>query len=110
MRPTVVVPPTNQSAPSGPAARPENAPGAAKNAVAPAVVMRPSFTPSGRLSMNHTAPSGPAAMAVSVPAEEDGSGNWVITPAVVMRPIALVLAFSKNHKAPSGPGVMAPGM
>ena len=42
--------------------------------------------------------------------DAEGSGNSVITPAVVMRPIPLP-AFepSANHSAPSGPVVMLPG-
>ena len=46
-------------------------------------------------------PSGPAPGVVS--------GNSVIAPAVVMRPI-LLPAFSQNHSAPSGPGMMPIGL
>ena len=55
-------------------------------------------------SVNHSAPSGPAVinwgLLVAV-----GTGNSVMTPAVVIRP-TLLPTSSVNHSAPSGPAVM----
>ena len=68
--------------------------------------------------MNHSAPSGPAAMLWGPPPSE-GISNSVIKPVVVIRPILLpttqrgpgwrMQADSVNHKAPSGPVVMPQG-
>src|SRR6266481_2542133 len=60
-----------------------------------------------KLSVNHSAPSGPVVMTCGV-LRGVGIGNSVITPAVVMRPTLPVLN-SVNHSAPSGPVVMTSG-
>jgi hypothetical protein len=59
------------------------------------------------LSVNHSAPSGPAVMPYG-PLLLVGIGNSVIVPAVVIRPI-LLLFNSVNHSAPSGPAVIIQG-
>src|SRR5258706_577627 len=94
--------------------------GIVNSVITPAVVMRPTLpvfnsvnhsAPSGpvvmtsvKLSVNHSAPSGPVVMPTG-PLPLVGSGNSVITPSVVMRPI-LLPDCSVNHSAPSGPVVM----
>src|SRR5207247_1675470 len=55
---------------------------------------------------NHWAPSGPATISLAL-LPGVGSGNSVIAPAVVIRPILLLK--SVNHNAPSHPAVMAKG-
>ena len=70
--------------------------------ITPAVVIRPILL--AAISVNHSAPSGPAAMpagSLSVV----GIANSVMAPAVVIRPILLPL-YSVNHSAPSGPAAM----
>jgi hypothetical protein len=64
--------------------------------------------PTKPLAVNHSAPSGPAAMpSTRVPAPV--TGNSLKAPPVVTRPIRAVNT-SVNHRAPSGPVVMsAPG-
>jgi hypothetical protein len=74
--------------------------------IAPDVVIRP-IAP--LRSVNHRAPSGPAVMA-SAPPLGSGTGNAVITPAVVMRPILLLVPSKVNHRAPSGPATMPRGV
>src|SRR5438874_5375772 len=97
----------NHSAPSGPAAI-RNGPamlifGSVKFEITPLVVTRP-IEPRPAESMNHRAPSEPAARPwgpVTV-----GSVKFVTTPLVVMRPIELcTVVFPKfvNHSAPSDP-------
>ncbi len=56
------------------------------------------------LATNQTLPSGPAVIAVGVPAPA-GSANEVIWPATSIRPIA---PSSANQTLPSGPVVIAP--
>src|SRR5579864_247234 len=73
----------------------------------PAVVMRPILEVEKKLSANHRAPSGPFVIPTGLELGV-GSGNSVIAPVVVMRPILLPL-FSVNHRAPSGPTVMPNG-
>ncbi len=58
-------------------------------------------------SVNHRAPSGPVVMP-NGPASGVGSGNEVMLPVVVMRPIRW-LRNSVNHRASSGPVVMIDG-
>src|SRR5258708_17074531 len=65
---------------------------------------RPIWSALGVCSVNHNAPSGPVVMPVG-PLPAFGSGNSVIAPAVVMRPI-LLAKVSVNQSAPSGPVVM----
>jgi hypothetical protein len=66
--------------------------------------MRPIRLP---FSVNQSAPSGPD---VIVPGEF-GTGNSVMAPAVVVRPIARsVVLSSVNHIAPSGPAVIEKGL
>ena len=55
-------------------------------------------------SVNHSAPSGPDVMPKGALLSV-GTGNTVMVPAVVMRPIWLA-SNSVNHSAPSGPAVM----
>src|SRR5437762_1382884 len=57
-------------------------------------------------SLNHTFPSGPAAIASGSPPAV-GTKNSVITPAGVILPI-LFAAASLNHTLPSGPAVIQP--
>ena len=77
--------------------------------ITPEVVMLPIRLP--ELSVNHSVPSG----AVTIPsgrAPPVGRENWVITPAVVIRPIALLEELRPkivNHNAPSGPCVIPVG-
>ena len=72
----------------------------------PAAVMRPMLWVF--CSVNHSAPSGPAAIPKAfVPAV--GMSCSVIAPAVVMRPI-LLAACSVNHIAPSEPTAMSSGL
>ena len=52
-------------------------------------------------SENHTIPSGPIAVADGRPLSEKGSGNSVIAPEVVIRPILLAVN-SVNQRCPSG--------
>src|SRR5579863_5947839 len=67
--------------------------------MAPAGVMRPmAFDPP--VSANHRLPSGPATIAPGLP--PDGTGNSVMVPVGVMRPI-LRPSFSVNQTLPSGP-------
>lgn len=70
--------------------------------MAPAVVIRPTARPS--LSVNQSAPSGPAVIPIGW-LFAVGTGYSVITPAVVIRPILLAV-FSVNQSAPSGPAVI----
>src|SRR6266540_2629654 len=71
----------------------------------------------GALSVNHRAPSGPAAMETGPHGPDleqsgydagSGIGNSVMAPEVVMRPILLAYC-SVNHRAPSGPSTIPPG-
>src|SRR4051794_37442083 len=78
--------------------------------MAPAGVIRP-IAPAKPELVNHTLPSGPAAMprCVFPPTE---SGNSVIVPEGVIRPIApgpIVRSSEVNHTLPSGPAVIAVG-
>src|SRR6185436_13422136 len=71
----------------------------------PAVDIRPIRLPV--CSVNHIAPSGPAAMPYG-PLFDLGSGYSVTTPSVVIRPIRLPMR-SVNHRAPSGPAARPVG-
>lgn len=71
----------------------------------PAVVMSPILEP--YFSVNHTAPSGPAAIRHG-PLLCVGIGNSVTVPDVVMRPI-LFATNSVNHSAPSRPATIPLG-
>lgn len=62
---------------------------------------------SAAVSVNHSAPSGPAAMPKG-PHSAVGSVNSVTRPAVVIRPIRCA-RYSVNHSAPSGPLLMTVG-
>src|SRR5450631_814036 len=78
----------------------------------PVVAIRPILLPEpgtelDPVSVNHSAPSGPAVMKKGKPLAV-GRLNSVTTPAVVMRPILLVPS-SANHSAPCGPAVMPMG-
>src|SRR6185312_17119918 len=89
----------NQTLPSGPALIPFGCAAVGNSLKAPDTVIRPMRLGNG--SVNHSAPSGPAAMlAGSVPGA--GNGNSVITPAVVILSIA-PLPASANQRFPSGP-------
>src|SRR5260370_21471145 len=60
-------------------------------------------------TVNHNAPCGPVVMPKERPAvvtTPAGRGNWLMTPAVVIRPIG---SPPVNHNAPSGPVVMPAG-
>src|SRR5579862_4251515 len=79
--------------------------GAVNIVICPETVIRPiSFGPLLLLTVNHKAPSGPAAIAVAYPAV---SGKVVTDPDVVMRPMALP-PWERNHSAWSGPAVIPP--
>lgn len=71
--------------------------------MSPAMVIRPIWLAE---SVNHMAPSGPAAM--SPGALPVGMGNSVMSPAMVIRPIWLAMD-SVNHMALSGPAAMPAG-
>lgn len=71
----------------------------------PAVVMSPILEP--YFSVNHTAPSGPAAIRHG-PLLCVGIGNSVTVPDVVMRPIVFA-TNSVNHSAPSRPATIPLG-
>jgi hypothetical protein len=71
----------------------------------PAVVIRPILLVLP--SVNHSAPSGPAVIALP-PMLAVGVGYSEIVPAVVIRPM-LSPCCSVNHSAPSGPAVMPRG-
>src|SRR6266487_1014957 len=71
----------------------------------PVEVIRPIFCP--LCSANQRLPSGPAVMVSK--SKLVGTGNSVIVPDGVIRPILLVKAFSVNQILPSGPAVMEPG-
>src|SRR5258708_26538705 len=74
--------------------------------MAPAGVMRPmAFEPP--VSANHRLPSGPATIAPGLP--PDGTGNSVMVPVGVMRPI-LRPSFSVNQTLPSGPLTIPHGL
>src|SRR5882757_4337839 len=67
--------------------------------MAPAGVTRP-MALAPPVSANHTLPSGAATIAPGLP--PDGTGNSVMVPVGVMRPI-LRVSFSVNQTLPSGP-------
>src|SRR6266567_2576398 len=97
----------NHSAPSGPAAMPAasvSATGRVNWRMCPLAGLIAPIRPSD--SVNHIRPSGPAVMSKGkvLPA----TGNSVIAPAVVIRPILLALN-SVNHSAPSGPTAIRRG-
>src|ERR1022692_1578602 len=95
-----------QIAPSGPAPRSQGARGTGYSVSFPAVVMLPIFK-LPPCSVNQSAPPGPLTMSQgSRPGV--GSGNSVMAPLVVMRPI-LFPRVSVNQRAPSGPGVTEKG-
>src|SRR5690348_11080797 len=71
--------------------------------ICPAGVIRPS---PASAAPNHRFPSAPAAMPLTFGAL---TGNSVIWPAGVIRPIALVVPVSVNHRLPSGPAVSPRG-
>lgn len=71
----------------------------------PSVVRRPMR--STAVSVNHSAPSGPAAIPKG-PHRAVGSANPVMWPAVVILPIRCA-RYWVNHSAPSGPVVMTVG-
>ena len=73
--------------------------------ITPAVVIRPILPAND--SVNHNAPSGPAAMCSGLLLGV-GVSYSVTTPAVVIRPILDTLR-SANHNAPSGPAVIPKG-
>src|SRR5450631_453950 len=78
----------------------------------PVVAIRPILLPEpgtelDPVSVNHSAPSGPAVMKKGKPLAV-GRLNSVTTPAVVIRPI-LFPSYSANHSAPSGPAVIPSG-
>jgi hypothetical protein len=83
-------------------------PGASYSMIWPLVVIRPILL--GFPSVNHSAPSGPAAISrTSRPGHEHaGTGNSVIVPSGVIRPI-FDWSRSVNHTAPSGPGAIPSG-
>src|SRR5437016_5133580 len=58
--------------------------------------------------VNHMFPSGPAVIAPP-PLSGVGRGNSVMTPAGVIRPIALATPPCVNQRFPSGPAVMSQG-
>jgi hypothetical protein len=104
IRPTLA-PPTNHSAPSGPAVIPSGlikAVGSEYSVIVPEVVIRSILFPLP--STNHKAPSGPA---VILAGELDvvGMPNSVTAPDVVIHPTLLALS-SVNHNAPSAPTAM----
>jgi hypothetical protein len=78
----------------------------ANSVILPVVVIRPIVAL--RISVNHRAPSGPAAIP---PGSTLGLaiGNSVTAPPVVIRPI-LLAPISVNHKAPSGPVAIDSGL
>src|SRR5712692_9327426 len=97
----------NHSAPSGPAVMPAAsvpATGRVNWRMCPLAGLIAPIRPSD--SVNHIRPSGPAVMSKGkvLPA----TGNSVIAPAVVIRPILLALN-SVNHSAPSGPTAIRRG-
>jgi hypothetical protein len=57
-------------------------------------------------SVNHTSPSGPAAICCGELSSGSPVENSVITPVGVIRPIAAWVPTSVNHRLPSGPAVM----
>src|SRR4051794_41776899 len=73
----------------------------------PEVVIRPIFGSAWFCSVNQRAPSGPVAIPPGWLAEV-GSGNSVMLPEVVTRPI-LLPESSVNHSAPSGPTAIVLG-
>jgi len=73
----------------------------------PAVVRRPILGGLAAYSVNHSAPSGPAAISCG-PLGLVGIGYSVIAPEVVIRPILWPFS-SVNQSAPSGPTVMPAG-
>jgi hypothetical protein len=75
--------------------------------ITPAVVMRPILLLKN--SVNHSAPSGPAAMSKGLLLAVESVDDSLMTPAVVMRPI-LLPRISANHSAPSGPAVIPKGL
>ena len=75
--------------------------GGSSSVTVPAVVARPTRFCPILASVNHSAPSAPAAMPDGL-LSRVGVGNSVITPAVVMRPMLFVPA-SVNQSARSGP-------
>src|SRR5260221_559641 len=75
--------------------------GRGKGVKPPAVVMRPILAVVPASSVNQRLPSGPAVMPSGRLA---GTGNKVMLPLGVMRPIAP--ALSVNQRLPSGPAVM----
>lgn len=79
--------------------------GSGNSVTPPSTVMRPMR--SAAVSVNHRAPSGPAAMP-NGPQPGVGRPNSSITPSVVIRPIRSA-RYSVNHSAPSGPGTMTVG-
>src|SRR5262245_31751239 len=99
----------NQRCPSAPVTIPNGVEFDVGNSLkVPSAVRRPILLPAA--SVNQMAPSGPTVMPWGLlPAV--GGVNSVYTPAVVIRPILLVLSFfstsdSENHSAPSGPTVI----
>ena len=103
IRPMVLSPPMNHSAPSGPAVITKAGAGEGYRVTAPEVVIRPTAP-----SANQSAPSDPAAMPVglkmSLPAK------LLTVPAVVILPIEAPPRPSLvNQSAPSGPAVIPLG-
>jgi hypothetical protein len=112
----------NQRAASDPTAIPCDVrpPGTRKRRLTPSVVILPIPLSMRLLCVNHSALSGPVAMstgdkkAVGRPGTPATSGNSVIAPSVVMRPIrSEVLSPSAppsvNQSAPSGPATIFDG-
>ncbi len=81
------------------------APGAAYSVISPSMVTRP--TRSTADSVNHIAPSAPAAMPNGPPSGVGGT-NAEEEPSGVIRPMRCV-RYSVNHIAPSGPAAISVG-
>ena len=80
-------------------------PGSGNSVTWPSVVIRPMR--SAAVSVNHSAPSGPAAMP-NGPQSGVGSANSCTLPSVVIRPMRCA-RYSVNQSASSGPAAMIVG-
>src|SRR5207253_2620637 len=105
--PAVMPVPNSVSTPAAGTAPPRPAPPYAAHQTPPAVVIRPIW--SAPLSVNHKAPSGPAAMPTGPAVGPVGVPNSVRTPAVVMAPTWPELNCV-NQSRPSGPAAMPSGL
>jgi hypothetical protein len=99
----------NQRAPSGPAVMPAGTTmlGSVYVVTVPLVVIRPMAPAPARPVVNHSAPSGPAAIQSAEPMQMPVKNVKGIVPlAVVSRPID---PEPVNHSAPSGPATIPKG-